>query len=284
MMILIVVLAVLKTCGQEDKGNLELSLSANGNPSLVLQRGYPLTLMVSAVNPAARQAALLLLMAEEDPEALPAAQREILEEQALGIAFGSRENPWYDIVRFRITYLSDNRVVPLALARMKPFAGEQILLGSDNAAIAWFGADPGVTRTLPPGSYHLLAYVPPQPGLNDDTLWSEPVSLKTTDPPLDDFLLLDDESFSFVVQYWLKRDECLNAEALFSSLPAERKENDAFFALQGEMYECLGDDVRALRYYREALDRYRQSPAYEPPEPLWEKIHELQERIGKINP
>lgn len=272
------VITVLRTCGQEKTSELEIHLSVNGKTSISLQRGFPWQIMVSATNPAAHQAAMAKILLEGGPVADRPGNTRSLDSLMNGIILGSREIPWYQMIGIKMT--KGGRTVALSLNVLNPLPDKTIRLDDENSALVYLGADPETTAGFGTGEYILSAYFRHLgKSTPNDTIWSEEVVVALKDPPVVDFSALDTEQLIFVARYWVKRGDCKKAENLVNSLSPSS--TGSIEILKAEIFECLGEDEKALKQYQDALDRFNSSPTYEPPEYLWDKIHDIQEKLGK---
>jgi len=271
-------MTALRTCGQEKISELEVHLSVNGKISLTLQRGFPWQMMVSVTNPAAHQASLVKILIEGESVTDKPGNTRSLDSIMNGIILGSSEMPWYQMIGLKITKGGRNDVLPYAV--LNPLPGKTVKVDGENPALVYFGADPETTTGLAAGDYKLKAYLCLRvKGMSSDTVWSEEVNVALKDPPIVDFSSLDTEQISFVARYWVKRGDCKKAENLANTLSASVTGSTEI--LKAEILECLGEDEKALELYQDALDRFNSSPSYEPPEFLWDKINDIQEKLGK---
>jgi len=272
------VMTALRTCGQEKISELEVHLSVNGKISLTLQRGFPWQMMVSVTNPAAHQASLVKILIEGESVTDKPGNTRSLDSIMNGIILGSSEMPWSQMIGLKITKGGRNDVLPYAV--LNPLPGKTVKVDGENPALVYFGADPETTTGLAAGDYKLKAYLCLRvKGMSSDTVWSEEVNVALKDPPIVDFSSLDTEQISFVARYWVKRGDCKKAENLANTLSASVTGSTEI--LKAEILECLGEDEKALELYQDALDRFNSSPSYEPPEFLWDKINDIQEKLGK---
>jgi hypothetical protein len=272
------VITALKTCGQEKISELEIHLSLNGKTSISLQRGFPWQIMVTVTNPAAHQAALAKSLLERETVTERTGKTRSLDSLINGIILGSSQIPWYQMVGIKLTKTGRTDALPLTV--LNPLPDKTVRLDDENTALVFFGADPETTAGFGVGDYKLRAFFLHRgKTITNDTVWSEEVAVSLKDPPVVDFSTLDTEQISFVARYWVKRGDCKKAENLVNALSASS--TGSIEILKAEILECLGDDEKALELYQNALDRFNGSPSYEPPEYLWDKIHDIQEKLGK---
>lgn len=279
---LALILTALMSYGQQGADSLQIRLSVNNSTAPELRPGYPWVIMISLTNPSAGRIATAMQAFREEISALPEVQQALLRRKMEGFVIGSNDSPWYRSIRLDFVPDGAGASTVFPVVMLKPFPGAAIRLDYESAAVVYWGLDPEESVMLQPGKYSLRAVLP-SGGSELPDVKSDPVQITIRGPVVQDPLLLADPDIFFLIDYWLRRGECSKAEAIISGrgrIPGSL----TMSTLQAEIFECLGDDSRALDAYLDALELFDEDATYEPPEYLWEKIHELQEKLGRRRP
>lgn len=279
---LIMIFAVLLSYGQSNVDSLRINLSVNSSSAPELRPGYPWVITITLTNPSAGRIAAAIQAFGEEINTLPDTQQALLKRKMAGFVIGSDDSPWYRNIRLVFSPEESGTSSVLPVVMLKPFPDAVSRLDFENAAVVCWGLDPEESALLKTGKYSLRAVLP-SGGSELPDLNSDPVVITIRGSVIQDPLLLADTDIFFLIDYWLRRGECTKAEAIISGL-REMPGSVTMSTLQAEVFECMGDDASALDAYLDALELFDEDASYEPPEYLWEKIHELQEKLGRRKP
>ena len=276
---LVLVLTALLSFGQQGADSLQISLSVNNSSAPELRPGYPWVITISLTNPTAARIATAMQAFGAEINALPEVQKALLKRKMEGFVIGSNDAPWYRNIRLEFSPEESGTSSVLPVVMLKPFPDAVSRLDFETAAVVCWGLDPEESVLLKTGKYSLRAVLP-SGGSELPDLNSDPVVITIRGSAIQDPLRLADPDIFFLIDYWLRRGECSKAEAIISGL-RKMPGSVTMATLQAEVFECMGDDASALDAYLDALDLFDEDAIYEPPEYLWEKIHELQEKLGR---